>query len=643
MLTKEQRAAYNANYYAANKERYAENYAANKKPTKSEIKYGELKQLLAYISQYFGGKDIDAMSPIWNDDNFIAENKLADVVAKINDGWSNIFVLNQDTVADTLNLSKPTLRKYLSRLIDEGELLRVCTYRYDGSVYANIAYITKLKHYDTEIVTKFWEIVNPLVEDNTKKHKSCLAKKLANTEMCQTFKTAISDEHVKYLVQTKDGYAYPRLYSELCATANPERHPDDNSRYELLSKYYGIDNPEEIDVTSCILRTNYNIVSILTGRKMMDMETDPYFELYKATEFCLTDDYDTFRNKKYNGTTIRDLVKSLVMPCFMKPQSLKYNACALQYEYKKLIDEHCMSEAYVNEQSKIYYARFVDEVLNDRYNNFVMRFKKALYKFLAIDENTTFLPKKNWMAYESGVYIYMLKKFRELNIKCANVYDGFYFEKGTCTKELFYEVYNQAIIDVVETAKETNFDFEQYYVNYDESDFTIGKQTSCKIHTIDRRNNMIMIGNFDEKILLVEPVNYDYASKCYVDANGDKYIPTPIHPDDEKERLIDYILSFSEFADTTDIEVLKTLDIQKLDNIGFKAREKALIAKREADKLAEAEALTKAEHEEEIRQLKDDIIWELCETGKIDACGPKETKPYYAMSIDELRKLQATL
>ena len=46
--------------------------------------------------------------------------------------------------------------------------------------------------------------------------------------------------------------------------------------------------------------------------------------------------------------------------------------------------------------------------------------------------------------FESNLHILMLKLFKDMGIKTINVYDGFYFVKGTMTKEIYNNVYAKA-------------------------------------------------------------------------------------------------------------------------------------------------------------------------------------------------------
>ena len=46
---------------------------------------------------------------------------------------------------------------------------------------------------------------------------------------------------------------------------------------------------------------------------------------------------------------------------------------------------------------------------------------------------------------ESNLHILMRDRFNKLNIKCINIYDGFYFIKDSVSKNTFYKIYEEAL------------------------------------------------------------------------------------------------------------------------------------------------------------------------------------------------------
>lgn len=275
---------------------------------------------------------------------------------------------------------------------------------------------------------------------------------------CNAF---VNDEffHIEYAGDDK-----LRATNGLCSTKNPERHLDktdafygDLVRLEKISnlfetkpvkdtvidasilEQYGL---EEIDVKASIYRLTYN----LTHDDFLDPSVDLYEEFYNKTSLK---DIKGFRDDvssvwfevtgKKEHMTVRDIVKELSMPLYMGANGRV-----------KVCDWYCNRWTLAVELNKPISAKE-----RDRYNTFKsleMIFGISIYEIVeewysamkrTLGIVRTMRNQIFW--YESDLYIAMLYEFRSRGIACVNVYDGFYFVKGSISNEEFYRVYTECL------------------------------------------------------------------------------------------------------------------------------------------------------------------------------------------------------
>ena len=262
-----------------------------------------------------------------------------------------------------------------------------------------------------------------------------------------------------------------RASSKLCPTPNPESHlkdTDDNygdlTRFEHLAGYFGtervgntIDDTickqfgiQEIDVKASIYRLTYN----LTHSETLDPSIDLYEQFYyycpslkKGFRDDVSDVWLEVTGKS-ETKTVRDLVKDLSMPLYMRAGSRK-NSCD-KYGTEWAIAVECNGKIKPDDRNRYYNYRALEKVFGISIYQIVDEWCFAMRKVLGV---TRFLQDKIFW-YESDLYIAMVKEFRSRGIKTANVYDGFYFKAGTITKEEFYEVYDACLTELKAKIKE---------------------------------------------------------------------------------------------------------------------------------------------------------------------------------------------
>ena len=227
-----------------------------------------------------------------------------------------------------------------------------------------------------------------------------------------------------------------RLTHELCCTVNPE-HIDkiDESNYwrsghartDMLTTILKTTDFEEYDVNGSIYRLTYN----LYHDTPLDMSVDIY-ELIWNEAFHTDWPDNTYRNN----------FKKILMPIYMKEYLIAFKTC--QYEY---VDKYCYGHPIkykrLPESDKHNYElhkQFVD-LLGINIKDFFVKVRDAMHKVL----NTETFIGSNIFIQESNLHILMRDKFLSRGILCANIYDGFYFEKGKLSKRSFYSTYNEAL------------------------------------------------------------------------------------------------------------------------------------------------------------------------------------------------------
>ena len=184
------------------------------------------------------------------------------------------------------------------------------------------------------------------------------------------------------------------------------------------------------------------------------------------------------------------------------------------------INTKCYTE--LNSIKEDFEKNEIEDLFKISYEEFLLRLKEALYKFLSVYDfngDLRIFFGQMFFKYEAIVYYYMNKLFSDMNIKSANVYDGFYFVKGTCTKELFYEVYHKAIDLTKELLKKHNHSLVDIYGK------TFNLKALKPYSNTKKQKNVEIIEKFDNVELSVKPIDIDKQNEHIneLKAKGEKY------------------------------------------------------------------------------------------------------------------------
>lgn len=425
------------------------NYVSNTsvRDSKKDKLLGELTVLMAYIAKQDGGKVIDA-------------KMIPEINCYLEAGWSNAIIINQVALGKVLHTSKTTISKYLKLAVAKDYVYLVGQFTLSGSKYPSTVYIVNMdavyESYTEVWNSKFRELGSTFynnlhVDDDTISKKLALNAKCMTEPLWQDLKAKIDIENatipdkfkIKFLDKDANGnYINSRYYSILCASMNPERHPNESNRIELLQERFNTKcDFEEIDVNSMMLRTSYNLLN----DEYLPIDADVYYEIYKLMHIG-TMPYERFRR------IARDCIKREIMAIYMDPRSV-----------------YCKTNCKLDNLNKVRYEAIVREVeyaFDLSYEEFLVRLKFALYKFLSVydfDYDYRVFFGAMYFKYEAIVYYYMNKKFKNLGIYAANVYDGFYFTKGTMNTKKFYAVYHEAISDAKALLNKYDHDLVSIY------------------------------------------------------------------------------------------------------------------------------------------------------------------------------------
>lgn len=411
-------------------------------------------------------------------------------------GWTEPFAIDQNTVAEITDISRATISRFITKLEEMNYIINIGKYTFDESTHPSNMYIvnewTIAKDYGEEIdknkslCTKFNTTTQKDTKSSIATNNKCMKQSLWQ-KVSSMIDEANKDLHelakVKFLVKLENGdYDGGRYYSPLCSTRNPDHDPV--TRYVALNKIFGTTDAKfvEIDINSMTFRTQYNLIH----DEYLDINEDFYYTLYKK----MTDspmNYSIFKQKA------RVLIKSNCMPINMEPRSV----------YCKT---HKLSESSnLNKVKEEFLVEEIESVFNITYTEFLNRLKEAQYQVLSVydfDGDKRVFLGRMFFKYESIIYYYMHEEFKSLGIKTANVYDGWYFVEGTCTKELLYKVYHKAIDLTKKLLKEYNHDLVKLYGKTFTLKYRIYKKVEPKSYPKTERQK----GTYD--ILSTKKVEY---------------------------------------------------------------------------------------------------------------------------------------
>lgn len=209
-----------------------------------------------------------------------------------------------------------------------------------------------------------------------------------------------------------------RLVNIICNTRNPENE-DTSDRIRVLSKYFGTDDLVEFDTNASIYRLSY----ILGNKECPDPNIDFYKLIFDKCNFDIPWTIELRKKFKY-----------LLMPIYMREYSIKYNC--LIYNFRK--DREFFSNKQEGE-TYAFYKKLEDDLSMSLFEIFSV-IRDTMHEIFHLNK----FYKADIFIYESNLHILMLKIFKDMGIKTIDVYDGFYFIRGTMTQELYNKVYKQA-------------------------------------------------------------------------------------------------------------------------------------------------------------------------------------------------------
>lgn len=220
-----------------------------------------------------------------------------------------------------------------------------------------------------------------------------------------------------------------RLTSQICNTRN-EQHEGSTRISEIQRLWNTNEDIIEFDTNASIYRLSY----LLGHKTACSHDIDIYEEIFKRCNF------------KYIGEwkDIRKDFKQLFMPIYMKEGSIKWTNN--DFEFKKKWTFFYNSK--VKEQVD-FYNSLLERLHCDSLYDLMTNVRDSMKDYL----NMIKFERANIFIYESNLHILMLKKFQDLGIKVINVYDGFYFEKGQMTQELFDSIYDECSLELLNIMK----------------------------------------------------------------------------------------------------------------------------------------------------------------------------------------------
>lgn len=432
------------NYY---EEYHKNNYVSNTttRDNKNRETIGKILTLILYFANKAG-------------EEFRLEMFRDKEVSKLREqGWTEPFAIDQNTIADVVEISQMSVSRWLAKLEEHNYIINIGKYTFNESTHPSNMYIvnewTIAKDYGEEI-DKNVSLCTKLNTTTQKDTKPSIAvnNKCMKQPLWQAVSKMIAEANegrhelakVKFLVQLENGdYDGGRYYSPLCSTPNPDHDPV--TRYAKLNEIFGTKDAKfvEIDVNSMTYRTQYNLIN----DKYLDINEDVYYLFYtKMTDKPMN--YATFKS-----CGAREIIKSNSMPINMEPRSV----------YCKT---HMSDAKDLNKVKEVYCKEKIESMFHMSYEEFLNRLKEAQYQVLSVydfDGDKRVFLGRMFFKYEAPIYDYMHKEFEALGIKTANVYDGWYFLEGTCDKETFYKVYHKAIDLTKKLLKEYNHDLVKLY------------------------------------------------------------------------------------------------------------------------------------------------------------------------------------
>ena len=371
--------------------------------------------------------------------NVMKENGFITIVDKIHFKGDKKFRASKNIwYANLYSVDDEAIRNYLIYTTGEDieEHIKEESLRYfDFITHVKAEYQAKLKGKDLtdEEVSTIKDSVKKSMEDKEKREQAKIDKmKIENAKYLNMLDKINKDSSIKmnYLAENKK-----RLTNEICTTMNPDKHSIEtwgrNERERLLKKYFDTDKEVvEFDTNASIYRLSYSLGHNCTTPH--EEGTDIYELIYNECGFDI----------KWSDK-LRNEFKKLLMPIYMREWVISYRCSEFNRQSKwKTFYSKTVEKGY------LFYKQFVDLFKRDL-KDILTTIRAAMHKVFNL--------AKFYMAdifiHESNLHILMIKKFKDMEIKTINVYDGFYFIKGTMTRELYDKIYDECVLELLEDYK----------------------------------------------------------------------------------------------------------------------------------------------------------------------------------------------
>ena len=217
-----------------------------------------------------------------------------------------------------------------------------------------------------------------------------------------------------------------RLTNPICYTHN-EQHADSTRVADIQRLWQTTTEIEEFDTNASIYRLSY----LLGHRTPCSHDVDIYRDVFERCRFT------------YDGAweDIRADFKQLFMPIYMRESSLRWTSIGFEYMRHWTFFKNNAQR----EQVQFYESLLTRLHCNTLYE-LMDRVRCAMHDYL----NMKKFYRADIFIHESNLHILMLQRFQQLGLKVIDVYDGFYFEKGKMTQQLFNDVYDQCSMQLLQ-------------------------------------------------------------------------------------------------------------------------------------------------------------------------------------------------
>lgn len=399
---------------------------------------------------------------IYDDDNNLTTNKrkynkqvyntfiiIKNIIDKYGKYNSN-FNLPIEYIARCANTSNRTVKKAINTLL-KYDIINFVGYSKENTTFAMCVFslhnISKLvewiNHGETmHEITYSQESIEYILTENTKiksefkyeqARKKQVVKSLKAMKECPALIKIFNESNIypdedfkqKFLLDGK-----LRAYSKFTLTKNPEHHPSDTSRNELLTKLqntYNLTLDSKYDLPASIYTLSY----YLKTDKLLLNKNDQYFYSIFAKKLKLC-----YNNTSNVCNKDKEMIKTFCMTTYMHGYSFINKA---QY-----LSGICFKDKMTNKEYELYISRNINKQTNEiieyfsnskiNKNNLYATYKQFFeYAYNVMIELCDIL-KSRIFLYESLLFSIAINKSRELGYDIVNVYDCFYLPNEYMTQ-----------------------------------------------------------------------------------------------------------------------------------------------------------------------------------------------------------------